>query len=180
MKQILVAIAALALLSGCDAGAPAAVAQSSAASVSTSPADREWNTADADALSNGNVAIAAAKYLRGDELPDGDGSMSEVLKAPWNFYGKRMCFPAQVAQAEDFPPSSDVAKNLGGSAGEIVAVTEDEEIIDMMVIGGTGSISPGKLLKMCGLVAGRTEVPNRIGGTFRHLVMVGKLKTSQN
>ncbi len=178
MKTGIFAIGLMLSLAGCgEASAPAQVAPPVApAQEAQDAAPTTWNMQDADGITNGNLAIAAAMLMQGDELPADKPSLAAAMKTPWNYYGKRVCFPAVVGKVDEMPPGSDMAKALGGAAGEIVAVGDGENIIDMIVIGGTGDIEPGRKLNMCGLLAGKTEVPNAVGGTFTHLVMVGKLK----
>ena len=167
------------VLGGCSDAAMQGEAQSAspvAAPAEAASASRTtWNVDDVDGLTNGNLMLAAQMLMRGDALPQADASIAAAMKAPWNFYGKRVCFPALVGHVDEMPPGSDLAKEFGG-AGEIVAVGQGDNIIDMIVVGGTGDIEPDRELNMCGLVVGKTDVPNAIGGTFTHLVMVGKLK----
>ena len=177
--KLMYAITLAMLLSGCDQVASVqspATAVESAKNVSTTIADKPWNIEDVDATTNGNMAIAAAKLLRGDEFEKGNADAAEVVKAPWKFYGKMMCFLATVAQAEDYPPGAEGVAEMGGSLAEIVALSDSDQVLDMLLIGGSGNIQSGQAHRMCGLVAGRTEVENRIGGTFQHLMMVGKLE----
>lgn len=166
----------LLVLAGCggEAAAPTPSPSAEVAAPAPAPAQATWNLENPDGMTNGNLQLATSMYMRGDEIPQAEASIAVVKKAPWNFYGKRLCFPAVTARVDEMPPGSDLAKAMNG-AGEIVAVTDDEHIIDMIVVGGTGDIEAGRRLNMCGLVVGKTEVPNAVGGTFTHLMMVGKL-----
>lgn len=179
MKTGIFVIALLLSLSACDQASAPSPQTAPPVAAESAPAPEPpatWNMADADGLTNGNLLLAAQMLMRGDALPQADASIAAAMKAPWNYYGKRVCFPAVTAHVDDMPPDSDLSKAFGGAAGEIVAAGEGENIIDMLVVGGTGEIGQGQRLNMCGLLVGKTEVPNAIGGTFTHLVMVGKLK----
>lgn len=174
MKIVIVAVLA-ALACGCS---PDTVPQAAAAPApaEAAPAARTtWNLEDVDGLTNGNLPLAAGMLIRGDGIPHAEASIAQAMKAPWTYYGKRVCFPATVQLVDEMPPASEMAKVMNG-AGEIVALTDDGSILDMIVVGGTGSLQSGMRLDMCGMIVGKTEVPNAVGGTFTHLVMVGKLK----
>ncbi len=134
-----------------------------------------WNTSDVNTLANGNLQIAAAAIK---SLSPGNGvrhnDPAAVLKTPWKYYGQLLCYVGMAEVVEDYPAGSGFSKSLqSNEAGEVVLAHDDGTILDFFVVGGTGALKAGQTAFLCGLPIGRVEVPNKLGGTFTHLVLVG-------
>lgn len=134
-----------------------------------------WNTSDLNIQSNGNLQVAAMAIKT---LSSANGvnhnDAAAVIKTPWKYYGQLLCFSGMVEVAEDYPAKSNISNVLQTQeAGEVVIQHEDGTILDFFLVGSTGNIRVGQPVSLCGLPIGRLEVPNRVGGTFTHLVLVG-------
>lgn len=140
-------------------------------------ATQQWNTADPDPFTNGNLQTAAAALQSGVALPSATVDAATALKAPWRFYGQRLCFSGVAASVTDYPPGGNVSNVLGGGeASEVVMQTPDGTVVDLISPLPSGSTRTGDPVTVCGLVAGRAEVPNALGGTFQHLAIVGAVQ----
>lgn len=144
----------------------------------SAPAAVSWNVSDPDATSNGNIRRAVQQIQSGIKTTDAPvADAATVLKKPWEFYGKPLCFTGTVAVVEDQPPGSDIAKALGGrEASEVVIETDDGAIVDLFAMQSSGNLQTQARATLCGLPTGRVEVPNQLGGKFTHLVIVGHIR----
>lgn len=130
-----------------------------------------WNANEPDAMKNGNIpkAIDMLKVMK--ETPAGEPvSPDEVMKAPWSFYGKPLIFTGEVAVVEDYPPGSDFGK--AGLASDIVIETGDGTIVEFFSMVPSGSMKAGQTVSITAYAVGRTEVENKLGGSFTHLIAV--------
>lgn len=133
-----------------------------------SKANTTWNVTDEDALTNGNLMLAANMLLSEKKIPiAAKVAPAKVLKTPWEYYGKLVTFTGIVEVVTDYPPSEE---NLLTS--EIVILTEDDTIVDFQCFGSSGDIQVDDEVTISGLVVGRSEVENEVGGTFTHLIVV--------
>lgn len=134
-----------------------------------------WNTSDVNIQTNGNLPIAAS-VIKSMSPSNGiqHNDPTSVIKTPWKYFGQLLCYSGTVEVAEDYPAGSNISNTLRSKeAGEVVLAHYDGTILDFFVVGGTGQIKAGQMASLCGLPIGRLEVPNRLGGTFTHLVFVG-------
>jgi len=139
-----------------------------AAETEQSEANTTWNVTDVDAETNGNIEFAADLLLTGKKLPaSGKAVPAKVHKTPWDYYGKLVKFTGVVSLVTDYPPSDEVPLR-----SEIIIVTEDEVIVDFLSLVPSGDIEVGDEVTISGLVTGRMEVDNKVGGTFTHLIVV--------
>ncbi|WP_427114171.1 hypothetical protein [Megasphaera sueciensis] len=138
----------------------------------------QWNKSDPDALKNGNMKIAIGEIKKHETLAPIAESQNPtaVYKSPWDYYGKVIAFTGTVAIAENTPPDNDLSKALGGEACEIVIESTDKVIVDAMIAGNANNIQVGQQVTLYGYPIGRTEVKNKLGGSFTHLVVIGKLQ----
>lgn len=175
----------MALLAACNPAPGPANADASQASSDTSQpaaaasgeASVDWNVKDPNAMTNGNIGSALARLRAGEQFPkSGPVKAAAVLKAPWKSYGKTLCFSGEVINVAEFPPGSELYEAVGGDASEVVFIAEDETIVDAMVMESSGDLEDGAKVTVCGVAAGSAEVPNKLGGNFTHLVLVGKIE----
>lgn len=136
----------------------------------------KWNKSEPDAMKNGNIALAAKEVKNNTTLAASatDQDPAAVIKAPWDYYGKVIKFTGTVALVQAMPPESDVGKAMGGQCGEIVIEAQDT-IIDAIIAGDVTNIQEDQQVTFYAYPVGRTEVQNKLGGTFTHLVVVGRL-----
>lgn len=134
-----------------------------------------WNTKEADSTKNGNVRIAVKELKKNKDLKSIsiDGNPAEIIKRPWDFYGKAIKFTGSIAVIEEFPPDSDESKAMGGKAYDIVIVSADQTIVEGFMEGSSGNLKKGDQVTIYGYPTGTMEVANRVGGKFTHLEIVG-------
>jgi hypothetical protein len=136
----------------------------------------EWNTSDIDAIQNGNIAVAVHYINQNPNLRQYAATFSpaSVAKTPYSYYGRAGVFSGVVAVVQDEPPGSDFSQAVGGqNASDIVMETNDGTIVEMFCMKASGYIRVGSTVNLYGYPVGVTEVPNRVGGTFTHLILVG-------
>ncbi|MCZ8514316.1 hypothetical protein O9H85_18165 [Paenibacillus filicis] len=69
-----------------------------------------WNVKVLLATQNGNVPLAV-KMLVGDVSENGqDAATGDVLKTPWNYYGRPVKFSGTIGILHGYPPGSDFEK----------------------------------------------------------------------
>lgn len=130
-----------------------------------------WNKNETDAMKNGNIFLAVDMIKAIKEIPVGEATdPAIVIKTPWNYYGKPISFTGSVAVVEDFPPGSDQGK--AGIAADVVLQTNDGTIVEFFSMVPSGDIKENQQLTVTGYPVGRTEVDNKLGGKFTHLIVV--------
>ena len=136
-----------------------------------------WNTKEIDARENGNMHIAVKKMKADGNIKNMAiiASPSDIAKRPWDFYGKVIKFTGVAAVVQDYPPGNELSKLMGGSCAEVVIETEDGTIVDAFVEGSSGSLKVGQNSTIYGYPVGITEVANKVGGKFTHLIIIGQL-----
>ena len=135
-----------------------------------------WNTSENDAMQNGNLAVAYNYITRSPNLRSqaADYSPASVAKTPYLYYGHVVTFSGVVEVVQDYPPSSTFGQAFGGrNASDIVMMCADGTIAEMFCMKASGNITAGHGVTFYGYPIGVTEVPNRVGGTFTHLILVG-------
>lgn len=178
MKKILIPaiVAGLFLLTGCGGTNTATPEPQAPQKVETpAPAARTWNTSDINALTNGNMQYAAelVRERTGDLASSAiEAVPADVMRRPWDYYGKVVSFSGTVAVVQDSPPGDNLSKGLGGSACEIV-ITADDVIIDGLLAGNSSGVYTGDWVTFYGYPCGTMEVDNKIGGKFKHLLVIG-------
>ena len=135
-----------------------------------------WNKSDLDPKTNGNMQLAFSLVKDNANLQSlaENADATEVMKRPWDYYGKVIRFSGYASVLQDYPPGHELSKAIGGEFCEIVMTNETESvIIDGMLRGSTRGIQNGDLVTFCGYPVGIMEVPNKIGGSFSHLIVIG-------
>ncbi len=139
------------------------------------PTEVTWNTKDLSIMTNGNIARAVKLVKAGNLQTVTAAEPAAVAKTPWNYYGKVVEFTGVAEVVDDYPPDSDISKLMGGGgASEVVFVTDDGTIADFFLVGSSGDLRVGDTVTLRGYPVGREEVPNKLGGSFTHLILVGK------
>lgn len=135
--------------------------------------DLNWNKSEPDALQNGNVQLAVDLVKEMSPLSTGEVAYPiEVVKSPWNFYGKTLSFTGIVQDVTDFPPGSEDIRTA-----DVLIQTTDGTLVEFFSTVSSGDIQTGNEVTLTGFPAGRMEVDNALGGTYTHLIMVtNKLK----
>jgi hypothetical protein len=130
-----------------------------------------WNKNDVDATKNGNIKLAVDMLKAMKVMPSGEAVASEnVIKTPWNYYGKPITFTGEVAVVQDYPPGSDLGK--AGLVADIVIETDDGTIVEFFSMVPSGNVKVGQDVTITGYPVGRTEVKNAVGGSFTHLIVI--------
>lgn len=135
-----------------------------------------WNKSDLNLKTNGNMQLAFSLVKDNANLQSlaEDADATEVMKRSWDYYGKVIRFSGYAAVLQDYPPGHDMSQAIGGESCEIVMTNENESVIvDGMLRGSTKGLQNGDLVTFCGYSVGIMEVPNKVGGNFSHLIVVG-------
>ncbi|MCQ6563869.1 hypothetical protein [Paenibacillus mendelii] len=132
----------------------------------------EWNTAELDALENGNIhlAIDMLKAIKNEPVTPIQATAGSVFKTPWNYYGKPVKFTLYVAIVQDYPPDSETGKI--GMLSEVVGTTEDGTIIDVVGLVPSGDIAVGDEITIVAYPVGHVTVDNKLGGQTDQLSVV--------
>jgi len=134
----------------------------------------DWNTTEIDAIKNGNIGVAVnwvnrQPAIRGVAIAP---QPQYIAKQPWNYFGKVVRVRGTVVVVQDYPLGSDNSIN-GQASSDIVIECADGTIAEMFCMRTSGNITTGCTVNFYGYPCGVTEVPNKIGGTFTHLILVG-------
>lgn len=148
-----------------------------------SPKDVEWST-ELYINENGNVQKAVnvlSKMSQDDYNAHSaiNADMATVIKKPWDYYGEFISLNGYVVVSQAYPAGSDVSKSLGfnGTVTELVITNEDETSnTSFFYFGDATDIADFSYVTVTGLPCGLQEVPNKVGGNFTHLVVVGTAK----
>ena len=134
-----------------------------------------WNMRDLSTDDNGNLLTAlGVLHANPDTTKHFISPQPELIKkAPWNYYGKALKITGMVAIADDSPPESEIAKALGGESSQIVLECSDGTIVEMYCMKSSAGIKVGNTVSLYGLPVGVDQVPNRLGGSDPHLMLVG-------
>lgn len=138
----------------------------------------KWNTSEVDATKNGNIQQAAKALKQTADLAAvaQDADASVVIQKPWEYYGKVLKVTGTVAVVDSYPPGSDMAKAIGAASegATDVVISVGEDTIVEFFMQGSQNLKKGDQATLMGYPIGRTEVENKLGGKFTHLIMVGK------
>lgn len=140
------------------------------------PREPVWDTSNLDPMKNGNFQTAVEVFRKNPNISTLaiDANTSDVMRRPWDYYGKVVRFSGEAAVLQDYPPSNDLSKMLGGESCEIVMTADDGmTIVDGMLLGNTKGLQIGDYVTFVGYPCGVMEVDNKIGGKFSHLIVVG-------
>ncbi|AOZ93620.1 hypothetical protein [Paenibacillus crassostreae] len=132
----------------------------------------EWNTAELDAMENGNIhlAIDMLKAIKNEPVTPIQADAGSVFKTPWNYYGKPVEFTLYVAIVQDYPPDSETGQI--GMLSEVVGTTEDGTIIDVIGLVPSGDIAVGDEITIVAYPVGHVTVDNKLGGQTDQLSVV--------
>jgi len=146
----------------------------SASTPAPTPIQSDWNRTEIDAQKNGNMAFAVQKILANPSLRN-QATIEDpqtVAKTPYNFYGQVIKFTGTVAVVQDYPAGSDNAI-AGKESSDIVTVTSDQTIVESLCMKSSSDMRVGDTVNLYGYPAGVMDVPNRVGGSDVHLIIVG-------
>jgi hypothetical protein len=176
-SAMVMSLAAMFSLAGCGSSSNDSASAKGSNTSQSEDAAPKWNKSDPDPLKNGNMKIAVEELKKHDALASiaENQDIVAVYKSPWDYYGKVIPFTGTVAIAENNPPDNNISKALGGESCEIVIQSGENIIVDGIISGNANSIQVGQQATIYGYPVGRTEVKNKMGGSFTHLVVVGKL-----
>ncbi|MGE5606054.1 MAG: hypothetical protein ACM3YE_10215 [Bacteroidota bacterium] len=147
--------------------------------------DLSWNVRDLNVQTNGNLEVASKilDVISPEVLKNQseEPSAANVYKAPWKYYGKKLKISGEVTLVQEYPPGSAIASAFGGSeVGELVFVTDDNTIVDYVLLGSTGNIIVGNRVNTYGYCTGHIEVENKFGGKTTQLMVIGKVAEKLN
>lgn len=119
-----------------------------------------WDKNNENGIENGNLDIAFQNVatIQDPKNPVYQSTIENMLRAPWENYGKVICAWATITDATDYPPGSDASKRFNNAkVGEWVGYDEKGKYVSMFVIGGSGGGKIGFSTRFCGLVTGRAD-----------------------
>ncbi|NRF95731.1 hypothetical protein HQN89_33430 [Paenibacillus frigoriresistens] len=130
-----------------------------------------WNVKDLHVDKNGNLALAVKMLKAIGDIPQGtEAAAGDVLKTPWNYYGKPIKFTGTIGIVQDYPPGSDFAKS--GIISQIVFNDMDGTIIDLFSTVASGKLKVGNQFTVVAYPIGQVEVENKFGGKTTQLAVV--------
>lgn len=134
----------------------------------------KWNKTVLDATKNGNMPIAVKLVVEDNNLSAKaeDANPADVMRRPFDYYGKVIAFTGEAYYLQDYPPESDFGKAFGGNVCEVVMMS-GETIVDVIGQGTTTGIEKGQIVTLYGYPVGVTNVPNKVGGSFDQLIVIG-------
>ena len=145
----------------------------------SNPIQMSWNKEDINADTNGNMQLATKLLRQNSNLADIaiDVYPEDVMKRPWDYYGQVVRFTGTASVLQDYPAGSSTGKALGGECCEIVITSGDYStvIVDGILLGSTKGIREGDTVTFVGYPCGISDVKNKLGGTFSHLIVIGKI-----
>ncbi|MDR6883078.1 hypothetical protein [Bacillus sp. 3255] len=130
-----------------------------------------WNVKDLHADKNGNLALGVKMLKATGDIPQGaEVPAEDVLKTPWNYYGKPIKFTGTIGIVQDYPPGSDFVKS--GVLSQVVFTATDGTIIDLFSTVASGKLKVGNQLTLVAYPVGHVEVENKLGGKTTQLAVV--------
>ena len=143
-----------------------------------SSAEIKWNTSEVDAQKNGNFTPAVKVLNKTDDMNAvaEDVDAAAVMQKPWEYYGKVIRVTGTVAVVANYPPDSKRAKQMGSpskGASDVVVMVGHDTIVEFF-LQGTTDLQKNAQATLMGYPIGRTQVENKVGGKFTHLIVVGK------
>lgn len=138
---------------------------------------RNWNTADLNPISSGNLKTAFFTFRDNPNVESLaiNVNAAEVMRRPWEYYGQAVRFSGRAVVLQDCPPGHDMSKAFGGESCEIVLLADDgNTVVDGMLLGNTKGLNIGDRVTFCGYPCGILKVANKAGGLVSHLAVVGR------
>lgn len=132
----------------------------------------KWNTSDIDANKNGNISLAIKMLKANGDMTQNaaNASPADVIKTPWNYYGKAISFSGQIGFVQDYPPGSNFEKM--GILSQIVIGTDDDTGVDLLLAVPSGSLKQGDNVTIAAVPVGIFDNDNKQGGKTRVLAAV--------
>jgi hypothetical protein len=141
---------------------------------------RRWNINNNDAATNGNIqtAVNVLCEFPPEDSPDisTPAAPQDVLKAPFNYYGKMLKIRGRVVMLQEYAPGSNASKVYGDGEHQVAEMAiscPDGTYIDYMNMHDQGGITTGDTVTIYGVPVGYVNAPNRVGGTTMELGIIG-------
>ncbi len=147
----------------------------------TDPSQIDWNTSELDSSKNGNL-LKATDFLNQisqtelESMESTDILMNDVVKKPWEYYGKFINIGAFVVGVTAYPPDSDISKtyNPNGIVTELMLTTGDLSAnTSFLYLGDATNFNENDFIVVTGLPCGIFSKPNAQGVEYRYLIMTG-------
>ena len=140
-----------------------------------------WNTATADTESDNfnweKATDLVKKYP--DYIHNSRGykaRASEVLKAPWEYYGKVLRFSGFIYSIQQLPPENSVAQFFDGNCYHAMLVVNDHRVgvpISAYIVGRAEGVAEDSVVSVKGYVFGQSRLMNSAGNVSIGLAFVG-------
>jgi hypothetical protein len=136
----------------------------------------KWNTKDVDAMTNGNIPIAAGLLKTPTDTKTNavDAIPADVIKTPDSYNGEIIKFTGSIALLSDYAAGSEFSKIFGGvQSCEIAIYAKDGTVVDMFVGIPKGDLKLGENITLYGYPVGRTLIQSNNGDKTSRLIVVG-------
>jgi hypothetical protein len=138
----------------------------------------KWNKSDINAKVNGNIskALDVVEFITTDYSKQNYEVISaqDVMKTPWDYYGKIIKFSGKVGIIQSYPGDDEVTRT------EVVFMTDDGTYIDYLNANTefvtedvVKHINKHDQVTVYGFPTGIIEGTNQMGGISRELALVG-------
>ncbi len=136
----------------------------------------KWNTSDAEAQTNGNAKIAVKELKKIDDMKAVAEQVNpgELMKRPWDYYGKVVAYSGRISDIGDNPPGSPESKAFGTDTYTIVVMGDNDSSVQAIMAGKSGSMQKGQQVTIYGLPVGNLKLSNRMGGENNAVLLIGK------
>ncbi len=140
-----------------------------------------WNTATADTEGDNfnweKATDLVKKYP--DYIHNSRGykaRATEVLKAPWEYYGKVLRFSGFIYSIQQLPPDNSVAQFFDGNCYHAMVVVNDHRVgvpISAYIVGRSEGVAEDSVVSVKGYVFGQSRLMNSAGNVSIGLAFVG-------
>lgn len=159
----------------------ASSSSSSSSSVSSGAATKKesepkWNKSEPEAEKNGNANIAIKELKKvGDMKPVAEQvDPAELMKRPWDYYGKVVSYSGRISDIGDNPPGSPESKAFGGDTYTVVVMGDGDSSVQAIMSGKSGSLQKDQQVTIYGFPVGTMKLQNRMGGQNNAVLLIGK------
>lgn len=140
-----------------------------------------WNTATADTEGDNfnweKATDLVKKYP--DYIHNSRGykaRATEVLKEPWEYYGKVLRFTGFIYSIQQLPPDNSVAQFFDGNCYHAMVVVNDHRVgvpISAYIVGRSEGVAEDSAVSVKGYVFGQSRLMNNAGNVSLGLAFVG-------
>jgi hypothetical protein len=142
--------------------------------------EKQWNRANLDALTNGNVDLAVERIAT-TGVPTGKKLSAESTgQAPWEHVGEVYEVSGLVGRVrEDAVNGPEPTRSTSRRSLSEVVLFESPDTgimpIECLLVESAGTLRQGDQVSVTGYITGVTDLENQAGDTTTGLVIVGQI-----